>query len=340
MARDGSRGPLPVIQNTVGTVPASASIPLEHHPFHAADREWPESNCYVDLWIEILHAARLEVAPLLPFTLASDFEGDQWTFYKPPLSDLSRLYGLEVEELNIWRDLLTHCVEQVARGRIPMVEMDAFYLPDTHGRGYRAAHSKTTIGIQAIDTQRQSLRYMHNRGVYELEGADYRGIFRLDPPAAPEGLPPYCEIAKLDRIVRRDAADLRNISLELAAMHLARRPQTNPITRYAEAVGDQLSQLISEQPQAFDLYAFATIRQCGSCFGFTADYLRWLAQQDPGWNDGAAAFGRISSLASMLVLKMARIVHSGHLKDLGDTFREMSAAWDRGMQEVERRLQA
>ena len=63
------------------------------HPLHDADREWPETNCYVDLWIELLHARGLEPEAMLGFTLRQDFEGDQFTFFKPPLADLEALYG-------------------------------------------------------------------------------------------------------------------------------------------------------------------------------------------------------------------------------------------------------
>ena len=46
------------------------------HPLHLADRGWPESNCYVDLWIELLHAHGHEPLAALPFTFTADFEGD------------------------------------------------------------------------------------------------------------------------------------------------------------------------------------------------------------------------------------------------------------------------
>ena len=55
---------------------------------HRADRDWAETNCYVDIWIELLHAWGFEPIAALPFTFGIDFEGDQWTFYKPPLADL------------------------------------------------------------------------------------------------------------------------------------------------------------------------------------------------------------------------------------------------------------
>ncbi|HHV70630.1 MAG TPA: DUF1839 family protein, partial [Ochrobactrum intermedium] len=69
------------------------------HALHAQTRIWPETNCYVDLWIEVL--ATLGVAPeaMLGFTLTQDFEGDQFTFFKVPLEDLEALYGVRATEL-------------------------------------------------------------------------------------------------------------------------------------------------------------------------------------------------------------------------------------------------
>ena len=43
---------------------------------------------------------------VMPFTLAVDWEGDQWTFFKPPHSDLRTLYGFDTQELNVWRPLV------------------------------------------------------------------------------------------------------------------------------------------------------------------------------------------------------------------------------------------
>jgi len=55
---------------------------------HAETCTWLEKNCYVDIWIEVVHALGLEPRAILPFTVAIDFEGDQWTFFKPPHDEL------------------------------------------------------------------------------------------------------------------------------------------------------------------------------------------------------------------------------------------------------------
>ena len=60
----------------------------QRHRLHTQERSWAETNCYVDIWIELLHAWGFEPIAALPFTVAIDFEGDQWTFFKFPHADL------------------------------------------------------------------------------------------------------------------------------------------------------------------------------------------------------------------------------------------------------------
>jgi hypothetical protein len=322
---------------TPGAVTA-AGTETPVHPFPAAGRDWPETNCYVDLWIELLHANRLEVAAMLGFTVACDYEYDQWTFYKPRASELELLYGLEIEELTLWKPLLPHLVEQVSRGRVPLVEADAFYLPDTAGRDYGQTHTKTTIGVLAIDAERETLEYLHNRSRFGLSGKDFRGLLRLDPVPPEQQLPPYCEIVKVDRLIRRSGDDLRALARQLLEHHRARCPESNPIARYADAVAGDLAEIAAGGGDTYDVYAFAGIRQCGSGFAFAADHLRWLGVGEEVWEDAAEAFAGISSIASLLVMKMARIAHSGRQRDLSDSFAEMASAWERGMAALDRAL--
>ena len=102
---------------------------------------WPETNCYIDLWIEVLAARGLPPEAMFGFTLTQDFEGDQFTFFKVPLEDLEALYGIRSTELAIYDRVETHVAEQLRRGRLCLVEMDSFYMPDTHGVGYHGDQS-------------------------------------------------------------------------------------------------------------------------------------------------------------------------------------------------------
>ena len=98
------------------------------HPLHRTELVWPQSNCYVDLWIELLHTFGVEPLAAMPFTFAVDLEGDQWTFFKFPLADLDALYGIQVFELNVWDSLPGHVEQQLSLGRPCLVEVDACLL--------------------------------------------------------------------------------------------------------------------------------------------------------------------------------------------------------------------
>ena len=303
------------------------------HPLHGDERTWPETNCYVDLWIELLHARGLEPRACLAFTLGLDYEGDQYTFYKPPLRDLRALYGIEVQELNIWRPLTVHAREQYALGRVLMPEVDAFYLPDTAGVSYRNEHGKTTIGIGAIDVERRVLRYFHGRGFHTLGGNDFDGLFRLGEFAGDASvLPPFAEIAKLDGVRALQTPALVDRAMALARFHLAAAPRANPISRHAARLNDDLAWLRGQSLQVFHQYAFATVRQAGSCFELTSAFLNWLDENgQPGMQEAAAAFSRLSTEAKTIQFKLARMARSQRDADIAPHMAEMAAAWDEGL---------
>ncbi len=172
------------------------------HALHTCTRDWTESNCYSDLYVEVLHALGLTVEACLAFTLSTDFEGDQWTFFKPPLVEMKDLYGLDVQELTIWRRLEDQIAEQVGRGCLVAPEVDAFYLPDTVATDYKRSHVKTTIAVNHIDIEGKVLRYFHNAGYYQLSGDDFDGVFSINQSRPAEYLPPYCELLKPQRVIR------------------------------------------------------------------------------------------------------------------------------------------
>jgi uncharacterized protein DUF1839 len=58
------------------------------HAIHGADRTYAETNCYMDVLVELLHASGNEPLAALNYLVRMDFEGDQFTFFKPPPGDL------------------------------------------------------------------------------------------------------------------------------------------------------------------------------------------------------------------------------------------------------------
>ncbi len=311
------------------------------HALHQGERAWAETNCYVDLWIEVLHANGMEPLACMPFTVEIDFEGDQWTFFKFPLSDILTLYGIDVIECNIWHAMLAHVKAQVDLGRPFIVEMDAFYLPDTAGTSYKAEHVKTSIAIQSIDIEEQRLGYFHNAGYFELSGEDFAGIFRQTTPLKdPNILQPYVEVAKLEQKKPLEGAALVDASVALLRSHLARRPKANPFTRYKDRFAKDVDWLKAEGLALFHAYAFATLRQFGACFEVSAAYLRWLEKNgQAGFTDAATHFARISELAKSLQFQLARSVRSKKPIDLA-AIDEMAAAWSAAMTSLDARFSA
>jgi hypothetical protein len=81
----------------VNQVQSLNPLTYSRHKIHGDSRTWTETNCYVDVVVELLHGLGYEPIAALPFTLGIDFEGDQWTFFKFPQEDLLELYGIEIQ---------------------------------------------------------------------------------------------------------------------------------------------------------------------------------------------------------------------------------------------------
>jgi hypothetical protein len=273
------------------------------HAMHGTERHWPQTNCYADLWIEILAALGTEPAAAFGFTVAQDFEGDQFTFFKPPLDDLEALFGIRVTELALYDDLLGHIEAQIARGRLVLIELDSFYMPETRGVSYRESHGKTTIGINRLDRSARVVEYFHNDGFFRASGEDFDGLFRLLPGQAREDvLFPYAEIVK--RPARRpDASHLKREALRRLALHVARAPETNPVAAY-RAVAPAQAEVLAERPSiAFHHYAFNMLRQLGANFELLASHLDWLS---PEFAEPASAATRIAESAKIAQFQLAR----------------------------------
>ena len=305
------------------------------HPIHAADRVWSETNCYVDVVAELLHGLGLEPLAALPFTLSVDFEGDQWTFFKFAPADILELYALHINELNPWRELVLHVEEQVARGRPVLVELDSFYLPDTHGSAYKIAHVKSTVAVNAIDVGERWLGYFHGQGYHELRGDDFEQIFQTDGLVHERMLPPYIEYVKpVDEPRPSSRPELHEASLRCLRRHLALVPRANPFHAFERRFREDLAWLQAGPIETFHNYAFATFRQYGACFELLATYLRWLADGGERCLEPAIdAFTRVSTGAKTLQFQLARAIARGNDVPLGP-LTEMATLWERGVATV------
>jgi hypothetical protein len=294
---------------------------------HDETRDWPETNCYVDLWIELLAARGFAPEAALGFTLIQDWEGDQFTFFKFAPRDLEACYGAVVQELSIYDSVEAHAIEQTARGRAVLVEVDGFYLPDTRGVSYRRQHTKTTIAINRIDPVARQLEYFHNAGFFALDGEDYDGVFtKLPQQSRDDILFPYVEFARFDGTALKGEA-LRAAALAWLSQHYARRPQRNPVWAFAKTIGAQAEAVAKRAPDFFHAYAFNTLRQLGANFELCGSHLAWLFPAGDADN-AIAACKAISGGAKSLQFQLARAVARKRFSGLEEALTPVADAYD------------
>ena len=92
----------PMMQQILPLDPAD----YQRHPIHGEDRDLGRDELLRRCLGRAAARLGLRAGRRPAVHLAIDFEGDQWTFFKFPHADLYELYGLDVQELAIWRPLV------------------------------------------------------------------------------------------------------------------------------------------------------------------------------------------------------------------------------------------
>jgi len=309
--------------------------PLTYKPgaLHDPDRTFPQTNCYVDLWIELLHAQGITPESVMAFCCCVDFEGDQWTFFKPPPGELLRLHGIDVHEMQLYRPTADHVLEQMRSGRAMTLEVDSFYLPDTATSSYRRLHVKSSIAVEGIDPAQRRMRYFHGAGYYELSGDDYSGVFRLDRHFSEDVLPPYAEVINFRAGPRLEGEDLRQEAFESLRRQLAYKPKKNPWTAFGARLEEDLPNLLAGSDENYHAYAFATVRQCGAAFETARSFVQWCDPSREGHAGvAAAALGRQVTGAKMLLFKLAR----RRAFNPAPAIAELAADWETSVEALDR----
>jgi Domain of unknown function (DUF1839) len=298
----------------------------EPHPLHHSGRTYLETNCYADVLIELLHARGNEPLAMLGFIVRTDWEGDQFTYFKPPPADLERLFGIEIHEMLPYRPLPEHIEEQLAQARTVLVEIDAWYLPDTAATSYRREHLKTTVAPETIDRAAQRMRYFHNAGLFELDGEDYEGAFRMLDHFTDDVMDPFVEVVRFDAGPRLEGEELRATARELLACHFARRPAANPFLTWGARLRDDLPRLLAGDAEDYHAYAFVTVRMVGSAFELLADHVDWVLGED----DAGAASQPLRAIVEGSKVMSFRLARRRPF-DPGPTLETLAAGWEDGM---------
>lgn len=304
----------------------------QSHPLHETGRTYLETNCYADVLIELLHGRGDEPLAMLGFIVRTDWEGDQFTYFKPPYADLDRLFGIDIHEMLPYRTLPEHIEEQLGLGRTVLVEIDAWYLPDTAATSYRREHLKTTVAPETIDRDAERMRYFHNAGFFELDGEDYRGAFRMLPHFTDDVMDPFLEIVRFDAGPRLTGEELRRGARELLAFHYARRPDRNPFLAWAESLSEDLPRLLAGEPEDYHAYAFVTVRMVGSAFELLADHVEWVLGEEGA--EAADSLRQIVEGSKTVSFRLAR----RRPFDPEPALASLAEAWSDGMEALGRAL--
>ena len=270
----------------LGLDPETYAPSALHHP----DRTFPRNQLLRRLWIELLHALGIDAATAMAFACTVDFEGDQWTFFKPPPDELERLYGIDVHEMQLYRPTIDHVVEQLT-GRQNDHHRSRLVLYAGSSRDiYRhGEHVKSSIAIEAIDPAARTPALFSWARLLRALGEDYRGIFplgarvfrrciaalyrtgpfRCGPPA--EGRGPSASGARNARPATwPETAAQSMVDVRRAPFRIFRRCSAGTDAEY-------------------HAYAFATVRQCGAAFETPRSFVEWLAPASFARGEAAAA---------------------------------------------------
>jgi hypothetical protein len=302
------------------------------HSLHAVGRTYLETNCYADVLIELLHARGDEPLAMLSFIVRTDWEGDQFTYFKPPPADLDRLFGIDIHEMLPYRSIPEHIRQQLELGQTVLLEIDAWYLPDTAATSYRREHLKTTVAPETIDLDAQRMRYFHNAGFFELQGEDYLGAFRMLPHFGDDVPDPFIEVVRFADRPRLTGQPLRDAARELLVGHYARRPERNPFLAWGEQLKQDLPRLLAGAPQDYHEYAFVTVRMVGSAFELLADHVQWVLGAHGA--EAGEAFRAIVEGSKTLSFRLAR----RRPFDPEPGVQVLAEAWGRGMDALGRAL--
>ncbi|HEY2772390.1 MAG TPA: DUF1839 family protein [Solirubrobacteraceae bacterium] len=295
------------------------------HALHAEGRTYRETNCYTDIVIELLHATGYEPLAAFGHLVRMDFEGDQWTFFKPPPEDLESLFGVDIHEMQPYRPLPVQIAEQIEQGRTLIVELDSWYLPDTASTSYRSEHVKTSVAADAIDSESETMRYFHSAGLFECSGEDYRGLFRIGRPFSDDVLPPYTELVRFDAGPALQGDDLHAAARGLLARHLGKRPSENPFERFGTALERELPALLEGDLDDYHAYAFATVRMAGAAFEILSSHAAWLF--DDNADSATEAMEAIVNGCKAMSFRLAR----RRPFDPGPLVESMAHGWDRAI---------
>lgn len=294
------------------------------HPLHQDESVWSNTNCYLDVWIELLHGMGRRPEPLFAVAVAAETQVEQFEFLKVDHRDLEEVHGLRVGEYDVWKSLLEHVLAQMTAGNLMIVEADAHWLPDTRGISYGIEHTKTSIVPLRVDPQQRHLVYLHNEGLHELRGEDFDYV--LGPQRCQGIVPaPYVELVRLDRLSPANDDDARAHTARLLRHHILRATAQNPAADLMEVLRSRFDWLAQTGMDGYHALCFETTRQLGVVSMLAAEAVRFSAVEQI--QPAAEAYLTVSKEAKALQFQLARVARGRKSASLETTMTTITEQW-------------
>ena len=181
-----------------------------------------------------------EPLAMLGGTIRTDFEGDQWTFFKPAPQDLERLFGIDIHEMQLYRPLPEQIEEQLRAG--PHRDRRArLVVPARHPVDRLPARARQELGRDRGDRRRRraSALLPQRRPVRALAATTSAAACgsttatTTDIAAAVHRR--SCASTQVSALARRRAEGASQVVLR---EHFAYRPGSNPFVRFGDSLAD------------------------------------------------------------------------------------------------------
>ena len=258
-----------------------------HRPAWASSRRWTaarrctrptgsgsETNCYVDVWVELLPRTRPSGPGGARLHRAQDFEGDQFTFFKFPLGGPAGPVRPRRPGTRDLRPLESPYARAAASAAGWCWSRSTAIGCPTRRAGLPKRACEDDDAVDRHRSAQPAPRLLPQHRLSRVAGRGLRrACFRR--LAATGVLFPYAEFVKRDGARARPAAGLAAASVELLREHLGRRARGEPDRAWRRRLPQHLEPLAERATSSyFHLYAFNLPRQLGANFEMLGSYLR------------------------------------------------------------------
>ena len=206
-----------------------------------------------------------------------------------------------------------------------LVEIDAWYLPDTEGTSYRRGHLKTTVAPRRSTERASGCATSTTPDYSNCRVRTTAGAFRMLDHFTDDVMDPFTEVVIFDAGPRLEGDELRAAARDLLASTSPGDRRPTPSTPGRGAWSPTCRGCSPAATRTTTKYAFVTVRMVGSAFELFADHVAWTLGE-PG-EEAAAEFRGIAEASKVVSFRLAR----RRPFDIPAVLAPLIDGWERGM---------